>query len=338
MAVNDALLARLGQIRGTGAVDAVFQKLGQSEILNAMKRECVFSRFVKTRNIKGGKSFDFQITGRATAAYMEPGVPLLGGLAGNSPSDNNVKNIAVDGLMVADQAINDLDQLMNYADVASEYFEQLGIALAWETDKRIARILFAAANSTTEPLARTVNTGRIGFKRTLTAGYAAASKQAKGDELASAIGDIKVALKKKDVPTSNLVCVVPPEEYDFLNEGTRVINTDFNGGQSNGTIASGAVGRVKGIPIYESNHLIQPAYTLSTYDKNPDYAQDLTKCRALIFSREAVGMLTLRAPKFQMTPEGSTFNIQYQATLGVASQSIGIGRLRDECAACIVIP
>ena len=338
MAINDALLARLGQVRGTGAVDQIFKSLGQSEILNAMKRECLFERFVKTRNIKRGKSAEFQITGRATAAYVEPGVPLLGGLGGNSPSDTNVKTIAVDGLMAADQAIFSLDELMNYADVRSEYFEQLGIALAWERDKRLARILFAAANSTVEPLARTVNTGRIGFKKTLTAGYAAASKQAKGDELASALGDIKVQFSKKDVPTSTLVCVVPPDEYDFLNEGTRVINTDFNGGQSNGTIASGAVGRVKGIPIYESNHLIQPAYTLSTFDKNPDYAQDLTKCRALIFSREAVGMLTLRAPKFQMTKPDGDFDIMYQSTLGVATQSIGIGRLRDECAACIVIP
>jgi hypothetical protein len=338
MAINDALLARLGQVRGTGAVDQIFKSLGQSEILNAMKRECLFERFVKTRNIKRGKSAEFQITGRATAAYVEPGVPSLGGLGGNSPSDTNVKTIAVDGLMAADQAIFSLDELMNYADVRSEYFEQLGIALAWERDKRLARILFAAANSTVEPLARTVNTGRIGFKKTLTAGYAAASKQAKGDELASALGDIKVQFSKKDVPTSTLVCVVPPDEYDFLNEGTRVINTDFNGGQSNGTIASGAVGRVKGIPIYESNHLIQPAYTLSTFDKNPDYAQDLTKCRALIFSREAVGMLTLRAPKFQMTKPDGDFDIMYQSTLGVATQSIGIGRLRDECAACIVIP
>jgi hypothetical protein len=338
MAVNDALLARLGQIRGTGAVDAVFKSLGQSEILNAMKRECLFERFVKTRNIKRGKSAEFQITGRATAAYVEPGVPLLGGLGGNSPSDTNVKTIPVDGLMAADQAIFSLDELMNYADVRSEYFEQLGIALAWERDKRIARILFAAANSTTEPLARTVNTGRIGTKKTLSAGYAAASKQAKGDELASAIGDIKVAMRKKDVPVSSLVCIVPPDEYDFLNEGTRVINTDFNGGQSNGTIANGAVGRVKSIPVYESNHLIQSAYTLSSFDKNPDYAQDLSKCRALIFSREAVGMLTLRAPKFQMTSEDGDFNIMYQSILGVATQSIGIGRLRDECAACIVIP
>ncbi|GDX76281.1 hypothetical protein LBMAG41_13570 [Cyanobium sp.] len=338
MAINDALLARLGQVRGTGEVDAIFKSLGQSEILNAMKRECLFERFVKTRNIKRGKSAEFQITGRATAAYVTPGVPLLGGLGGNSPSDKNVKTIAVDGLMAADQAIYSLDELMDYADVRSEYFEQLGIALAWERDKRIARILFAAANSTTEPLARTINTGRIGFKKTLTAGYATASKQAKGDELASALGDIKVAMRKKDVPASTLVCVVPPDEYDCLNEGTRVINTDFNGGQSNGSIASGAVGRVKGIPIYESNHLIQPPYTLSAFDKNPDYAQDLTKLRALVFSREAVGMLTLRAPKFQMTSKDGDFDIQYQATLGVATQSIGIGRLRDECAACIVIP
>lgn len=338
MAVNDALLARLGQIQGTGAVDTVFQKLGQSEILNALKRNTVFKNLVKSRNIKGGKSFDFQVTGRAAASYVTPGVPLLGGLSNNSPSDINVKNIAVDGLMAADQAIFDLDQLMNYADVASEFFEQLGIALAWETDKRIARILFAGASNTTEPLTRSINTGRIGFKKTLTAGYAAASKQAKGDELVSAIGDIKTQFMKKDVDPSTLVCVLPPDEYDFLTEGTRVINTDFNGGQSNGTLANGLVQRVKGIPIMWSNHVVQPAYTLNSFDKNPDYAQDLTKCRGLIFSKEAVGMLTLRAPKLQMTSPDGDFNIQYQSTLAVATQSIGIGRLRDECAACIVIP
>jgi hypothetical protein len=336
MAVNDALLARLGQIKGAGAVDAVFQKLGQSEILNALKRNTVFKNLVKTRNIKGGKSFDFQMTGRASAGYVTPGVPLLGGL--NEPSDINVKNIAVDGLLAADQAIFDLDQLMNFADVATEFFEQLGIALAWETDKRIARILFAGANSTTEPLAKAINAGRTGFKKTLTAGYAAASKQSKGDELVSAIGDIRVAMIKKDVDPSTMVCVVPPDEYDFLTEGTRVINTDFNAGQANGTLANGLVQRVKGIPIMQSNHVIQSAYTLQTFDKNADYAQDLTKCRGLIFSREAVGMLTLRQPKLQITSPNGDFNIQYQATLAVATQSIGIGRLRDECAACIVIP
>jgi len=341
MAVNDALLARLGQIQGTGTVDAVFQKLGQSEILNALKRTTVFKNLIKTRNIKGGKSFDFQVTGRAAASYVTPGVPLLGGLASNSPSDINVKNIAVDGLMAADQAIFDLDQLMNYADVASEFFEQLGIALAWETDKRIARIIYAGANNSTEPLTRSINTGRTGYKKTLTAGYAAASKSSKGDELVSALGDIVTQFRKKDVDPSTLVCVLAPEEYDYLTEGSRVINADYNNsaaGPSNGTLANGMVYRVKGVPIMWSNHLVQPAYTLNTYDKNPDYAQDLSKCKGLIFSKEAVGMITLRAPKLQMTNPDGDFNIQYQATLAVATQSIGIGRLRDECAAAIVIP
>jgi hypothetical protein len=341
MAVNDALLARLGQIQGTGAVDTVFQKLGQSEILNAMKRNTVFKDLVKSRNIKSGKSFDFQVTGRAAASYVTPGVPLLGGLASNSPSDINVKNIAVDGLMAADQAIFDLDQLMNYADVASEFFEQLGVALAWETDKRIARIIYAGASNSTEPLTRSINTGRTGYKKTLTAGYAAASKTSKGDELVSALGDIVTQFRKKDVEPSTLVCVLPPEEYDYLTEGTRVINQDYNNGSSgpsNGTIANGAVYRIKGVPIMWSNHLVQSAYTLNTYDKNSDYAQDLSKCKGLVFNKEAVGMLTLRAPKLQMTNPDGDFNIQYQATLAVATQSIGIGRLRDECAAAIVIP
>lgn len=334
-----ASLGRLGQIQGAGVTDNIFLKIGQSDILNAFTRKTVFKSLVKSRTIKNGKSFDFQVTGRATAAYVTPGTPLLGGLGGNSPSDINVRNVPIDGLLAADQAIFDLDQLMNYADVASELWSQLGEALAWETDKRIARILFAAANSTTEPLTRSVNTGRTGFKKTLTAGYAAASKTAKGDELVSAIGDVVTALRKKDVDPSDLVCVMPPDEYDFLNESTRGINADWNGGSgANGTVANGAIFRIKGVPIMWSNHVIQPAYTNVAADKNADYAQDLTKCRGLLFTKEAVALLQLRAPKLQITAQGGDFNIQYQSTLAVATQSIGCGRLRDECAAAIVIP
>ncbi len=334
-----ASLGRLGQIQGTGVVDNIFLKIGQSEILSAFKRKTVFKSLVKSRNIKNGKSFDFQVTGRATAGYVNPGVPLLGGLGGNSPSDINVRNIPIDGLLAADQAIFDLDQLMNYADVASEMWEQLGESLAWETDKRLARMIFAGANSTTEILSRSVNTGRTGFKKTMSAGYAAASKQSKGDELVSAIGDIVTALRKKDVDPSQLVCVMPPDEYDYLTDSTRAINADWNGGSgANGTVANGVVTRIKGVPIMWSNHVIQPAYTLQPMDKNPDYAQDLTKCRGLLFTKEAVGLLSLRAPKLQMTAKDGDFNIQYQSTLAVATQSIGCGRLRDECAAAIVIP
>jgi hypothetical protein len=331
-----ASLGRLGQIRGTGATDAIFLKIGQSDILNAFQRKTVFKGLVRSRTIQHGKSFDFQVTGRSTAGYVTPGTPLLGGL--NSPSDLNVRNVPIDGLLAADQAIFDLDQLMNYADVASELWDQLGQALAWETDARLARIIFAGANNTSEPLSTGKNVGRIGYKKTLSAGYASASKTAKGDELVSAIGDAVVAMRKKHVDTSQLVAVFPPDEYDFLNESSRAINGDFNQGIVNGTTANGMVLKIKGVPVTWSNQVTQAAYTNVTGDNNSDYAQDLSKCRGLLFTREAVALLQLRAPKLQITASGGDFNIQYQSTLAVATQSIGCGRLRDECAAAIVIP
>jgi hypothetical protein len=333
----NASLDRLGQIRGTGAVDALFLKLGIAELLNAFDRTCVFKGKVKERNIKGGKSAAFPVSGRAVAAYHVPGTPILG--ATNSPGDRNEEIINLDGLMIADEVIYDLDEMMNYYDVRQDATHQLGQALAREWDRRAARVLYAAAKRTTEPLANANNAGRTGQGQTLSAGYAAASATAKGDELANRIGAIKVAMKKKDVPTEDLVCVVGPDEYDFLLDSTRAINTDFNGGGGeNGSFASGRVLRVKGIPIIESNHVTQAAYTNTTYDKNTAYQQDLSKCRGIIFHRDAIGVLTLRSPSLQVTPQGGDFNIMYQASLMVARMAVGMGVLRPECAGVIEVP
>ena len=333
----NASLDRLGQIKGTGAVDALFLKLGMTELLDAFDRACVFKGKVKERNIRGGKSAAFQISGKAEAAYHVPGTPILG--ATNSPGDRNERIINLDGLLIADQVIYDLDELMNYVDVRQDVTHQLGQALAREWDKRCARVLYAAAKNVTEPLAKAGNAGRIGQSQTLSAGYAAASANAKGDELIAKISALKVAMQKKDVPTDDLICVVGPDEYDYLLDSTRAINTDFNGASGeNGSFASGRVLRVKGIPVIMSNHVTQAAYTNGTYDKNTDYQQDLSKNKAIVFHRDAIGVLTLRSPGLQITPQGGDFNIMYQATLMVARMAIGMGVLRAECAGVIELP
>lgn len=331
-----ANLDRLGQIKGTGAVDALFLKLGMTELLDAFDRACVMKGKVKERNIRGGKSAAFQISGRAEAAYHVPGQPILG--ATNSPGDRNEYLINLDGLLIADSVIYDLDELQNYVDVRQDETHQLGQALAREWDRRAFRVLYTAAKTTTEPLSKTVNAGRIGQSQTLSAGYATATNNAKGDELISKIAALKVSMQKKDVPTDNLLCVVGPDEYDFLLDSTRAVNTDFNGDSANGSFSSGRVLRVKGIPVIMSNHVTQAAYTNGTYDKNPAYQADLSKNRAIVFHRDAIGVLTLRQPRLQITPTGGDFNIMYQAHLFVASMAIGMGILRPECAGVIEVP
>ena len=389
-----------------------------TEVLDAFDRTCVFKGRVSERNISRGKSAAFRITGRATARYHVPGQPILG--QGNpSASDRNERVINLDGLMISDAVVYDLDELMDYVPLRQQITHQLGEALGREWDARVARVLFNAAKDTTEPLAaagctvtgsiatttltvtavttgRVVpgmtisgtnvtagtrivrqlttdagsngvsgltgtyqvsasmtaasttitgtggpNAGRTGQFHTLSAGYATATKNSRGDELVSAISLMKVRMKEKDVPTDALVCVVPPDEYDSLLDSTRALNADFNGGQGsqeNGTFADGRILRVKGVPILESNHVTQPPYVTQTGDVGTEYAADLSKCRGIIFHSGAAGVLTLRNIGLQVTADGGDFNIQYQSTLMVAKMAIGMGRLRSECAAVIETP
>ena len=331
----DAALQRLGQIKGAGDDRALFLKLGAAEVLDAFERTTVFKGKTRERNIKGGKSVAFPITGKMSARYHSPGVPILG--EGNNPSDLNERVIELDALMIADAAVAEIDELMNYYDVRQIYTTELGRALAYEYDRRVARILFAAASNVTEPLAKSNNSGRIGAGKTLTAGYAAATNQAKGDELVDAIFAARVNFETKDVPTDGLYAVFPPEEYFHISQSSRAINADFNGGGgSNGSIATGRTLQVAGIPIYMSNHVTQAAYTNVTGDKNTDYQQDLSKCRGLIFNKEAAGVVTLMSPSLQVT--SGDWNVQMQATLMVARQALGMGVIRSEAAYKIVLP
>ena len=341
----DADLKRVGQIKGTGGswtagataqagYRALFLKLGSAEVLSAFEEYCVFKGKTKERNIRGGKSMAFPITGKQEAAYHQPGTELTGGT--NDPSDLNERVLTLDSLMVADAAIAEVDELMAYWPARQEITRELGRALAYEYDKRVARIIYAAANNSTEPLAKSINTGRIGSTVTLGTDYtgASATRQEKGDALVNAIFDARIEMEKKDVPTDNLYAVFGPEDYYAITMSSRAINTDFNGGNgSNGTIADGRTMQVAGIPIFSSNHVTQSAYTLVAGDCNAEYAQDLSSNKGLVFHKDCAGVLTLLSPALQVT--SGDWNVSHQSTLMVARQSIGMGVLRAECAVSI---
>jgi hypothetical protein len=338
MSADALALSRLGQQKGTGSVDALFLDLGSDELLTAYDKKKIFSSTVKEQTIKGGRSMRFIVTGRRTAGYHTPGTPIDGTV--NSPSDVNSRILYLDGLLQASETIYDLDELREYPTTRAEIMHQLGQALADEREARIARVIFAAASTSTEPLAKGINTGRTGDKITLTSGYAAKTDQNKGDELHDAIRSLVILKQKKHVPTENMVVVVTPDIAGYLYASTRVINQDFNGGTgANGTVREGFAGRIYGVPVYWSNFVTQSAYTLVTGDNaNSVYAQDLSKCQALVYHRDAMGILNLRQPKLQMTASGGDYNVVYQSLLLVASMALGMGVLSPECAGAIVTP
>ena len=340
----DADLKRVGQIKGTGgswaagaaAQDgyrALFLKLGSAEVLSAFEEYCVFKGKTKERNIRGGKSMAFPITGKQSAAYHQPGTEITGGT--NDPSDLNERILTLDSLMIADAAIAEVDELMAYWPARQEITRELGRALAYEYDKRVARIIYAAANNSTEPLAKAINTGRTGSTVTLGTDYtdAAATRQEKGDALVNAIFDARIAMEQKDVPTDNLYAVFGPDDYYAITMSSRAINTDFTNGGGNGSIADGKTLMVAGIPLYSSNHVVQANYALVAGDCNAEYAQDLSSNKGLVFHKDCAGVLTMLSPALQVT--SGDWNVSHQSTLMVARQNIGMGVLRAECAVSI---
>ena len=340
----DADLKRVGQIKGTGgswaagatAQDgyrALFLKLGSAEVLSAFEEYCVFKGKTKERNIRGGKSMAFPISGKQESRYHQPGTEITGGT--NDPSDLNERILTLDSLMIADAAIAEVDELMAYWPARQEITRELGRALAYEYDKRVARIIFSAANNSTEPLAKAINTGRTGSTVTLGTDYtaAAATRQEKGDALVNAIFDARIAMEKKDVPTDNLYAIFGPDDFYAITMSSRAINTDFNSGGGNGTIADGKTLMVAGIPLFSSNHVSQPAYTLVAGDCNAEYAQDLSSNKGLVFHKDCAGVLTMLSPALQVT--SGDWNVSHQSTLMVARQNIGMGVLRAECAVSI---
>ena len=337
-------LSRLGQVKGAAATwgagatgldtdRALMLKLGSAEVMEAFMTATVFKGKTRERNIRGGKSVAFPITGKMTAAYHQPGTELTGTI--NDPSDLNERVISLDALMVADAAIYNIDELMSFFDVRQIYTKELGRALAVEYDKRVARMIFAAASNSTEPLNKTLNAGRTGQGITLGTDYTggSATRQAKGDALVNAIFDARVGFETKDVSIDDMYAVFTPEDYYLISQSSRAINADFGGA---GTIADGRTLRVAGIPILSSNHVTQSAYTLVAGDHNGDYAQNLSKCKGLIFNKEAVGVVSLLSPALQLT--GEEWRVVHQADLMVARQALGMGVLRAESACKIVIP
>lgn len=346
MTASSIGLSRLGQVKGAGDNRELFRRISTGEVLEAFDRKKVFSGNVKRRNIAKGKSALFKITGRKTAGYHVPGRSITNLLQdanspnpSNQPSDRNQIEIFIDGLLIAPDTVDNMDDLFEDTEYRTDFMHQLGEALASDEDARAARIIAATALKTDQLLAKPQNQNRNGTVLTLSAGYATASPTARADELAYMIKQVLVKMAEKDVgdtAISQLRCAVPPQQYHDFYDGSKVINADFNMGAPNGSYSGGGFGRVSGIPVTWSNHVSQSAYVLQTQDRNADYATDMSKIEAIIWHPDCMGILSLLRPKLEYTT--GDWNIEYQATLFNAKMAIGMGSLRREVAAVIRRP
>ena len=244
-----------GQNNGTGDVRDLFLKLYAGEVLTAYEEKKVLMDKVRSRTITKGKSASFPMTGRATAEYLTPGNEITGGAI-----TSGERIVTIDDLLISSQFIANIDEAINHYDVRSIYSKEAGIALANEADRNVARMLTKAALSTNAARAAGLvqdykSFTEEDFSDNIVIGTAAADALDPA-KIAKAIFDAKREFDTKNIDSSNAVVALPPIQYYALmdvSDGSKLtfMNRDLGG---NGSIASGTVPMIAGMPVIMSNH------------------------------------------------------------------------------------
>lgn len=305
--------SRMGQANATGANDALFLKIFSGEVLTAFETETMFRDKQTVRQIASGKSAQFPIVGRNSAAYHTPGTEILGN---NIPQNEIV--ITIDDILVSSVFVADWDDMLNHYDLKSIYATESGKAIAKAYDQIVARLGVLAARASSPLSAEASEPGGT----VLTASGATPT----GADYASLMVDAAVALTQKEVRLEDVDAFFRPAEYYKMASTTNVINKDWGG---DGSYSKGAVYEIAGIRINKTNHL--PSTVVSTGPTK--YQGDFTKTRGLVMGKSAVGTLE----RMGLTSRAD-YDPRRLGTLLVSKMLTGSGILRPASALEIKVP
>jgi hypothetical protein len=300
--------SRLGQVNGSGNADALFLNIFAGEVLTAFDTTNVMLPRHTLRTIPHGRSAQFPASGLADAYDHTPGTRLTGRAISHAE-----RIITIDGLLVSDVSIANIDEAMNHYDVRSMYSNEVGRALSRRMDRNLLQIgtLAARATATVTGLSGGAQVNGGANLPTNTSG-------ALRDSLFTAAQ----TLDEKNTPEEGRFCVLRPAQYYRLVLDAVVPNRDYSGAPG-ADVRTGKVWEVSGIEIVKSNNL--PSTNITT--GNTKYQGNFANTFGLVMHPSAIGTLKL----LDLQVEGA-YQLEAQATLIVAKYLAGHGILRPECA------
>lgn len=332
-------VSRLGQENLSGSPLALFLKVFAGEVAVAFDVENVMMPLHRVRTITHGRSAQFPYIGSVNASYHVPGAEMTGS---QIPHAEQVINI--DGLLVANTSIANIDEAMNHYDVRGPYAQELARALARTFDARLLRVVARAArthgfvNGTPYN-----NSGASGVVPANYTGDASATYRVRDTELQDASAKtsatvlisklIKAAqrLDERNAPASGRYAALAPAQYYLLvaNGGTQVGSVMHRDWGGSGSLASGKVYEVSGLTLVKTNNFPSTLVTSDTKaaTSGNNYNGDFTKTAALVWQEQAVGTVKL----LDIATEAE-YTARHQATFMVAKYAMGHGVLRPECA------
>ena len=309
----NANVSEIGKVNNAGTADALFLKVFAGEVLTSFEQATVTADKHMIRTIANGKSAQFPVMGRSSAAYHTPGNEITG-----TDINHNEKVITINDLLISSHFIANIDEAKNHYDVRSVYSQEMGRALAFQMDKHVLQTMVQAA-------AATANVGDSGYAAGTIITSANSGTQAAA--LITALYDAAEAMDDAYVPSEGRYAFLKPEQYYLLANASNAINVDFSG---QGSIATGQVPQLAGLNLIKTPHMPTANVTGTGVDAGGAggaQAVDASNTTAIVAHTSAVGTVKL----MDLAVE-SDYDIRRQGTLMVAKYAMGHGVLRPEAA------
>jgi len=305
-------MTRTGQADSTGSSTALMLTVYAGEVLTAFEQASVTMDKHVIRSISSGVSVQFPLVWKAptpTYAYVSGAATAAGVELVGSAINKNQKLISIDGLMISDFFVNNLDEAMSHFEVRSVYAKEAGVSLGSQWDRNVLQQGVLGARS-----AALVSGGSGGSVLTNS------SYGTSGSTLGSGLFDAAEQLDEDNVPENDRYMYIRPAQYYLMAETTSLINRDWGG---SGVYSEGEVMKVAGIHIVKTNNL--PITTVSDSSGVTTHEGNFSTTKALVMHKSAVATVKL----LNLAVE-TEYQIKNQGWIIVAKYAMGHGFIRPE--------
>ena len=307
---------------------ATYLKLFTGEMIKAYESATIAKGTVQNRQLRNGKAAQFIFTGRMSAEYHTPGLPILGSNDGAAGLGSGIpvaeKTIVMDDLLISSAFVYDLDETLAHYSLRSEISAKIGHALAEAYDKKIFRTIALAAREA-HPISAAPGPEPGGSVIRL-----GDNNEYNAQALVDAFFEAASILDEKNMPKNGRTAVLSPRQYYALvsQVDTNILNRDSQG--TNLQAGSG-VYSIAGIDIKRSNNLpFLAGNVATTQGENNDYSGDISSHAGLIYYRDAAAVVEAVGPS--ILTSGSDIKTMYQGDLVVGRMAMGAGTLNPAAA------
>lgn len=309
--MTSAVLSRPGSDNLAADPLDLFRTVFPGEVLTAFEVNCIFRALHYVRTTDTGKALEFPVIGRASSRYHTPGTRIT---ANGQQIRHTEKLVPIDGKVIADVFLADVDEAMIHYDLRSRYARELGGALARREDQAVAIKIALAARSAA--LLTGLDGGTV---------VSTANMHSSASVLVAGIFTAAQTMDENELPEYGRNLALRPLQYYLVIQAKDAINKDWGGA---GMYSTGKLWNIAGFDVHKSNNIPNTNITSNESAlQQSTYYGDFTNTVSLAWQEEAVCTASLMGLSVQKED-----SVDLQGTLMVARMMVGRDVLRPECA------